>query len=221
MQVPSTLWSEIRRVQRGSTEAWQDFYARYRRPVLRYIREHVHGIPEEDCDDLAQTVFLHVSRKGFLERVDPTKGRFRNLLQAVTRNVVNLWLRGEYARRGSLPVLEGLAADDETRSQPDTAFNREWAKNIMEMAFQSLERHSRKLGTPYDRAIRAFYLDNRPYREIAQLLGVTEVEVGNLVARGKAKLRTSIRALIRQYCASPDEIADELRTLEQFLPSDP
>ncbi len=228
MEIPSTIWSQIRQAQENATGAWDRLHHAYRGLISGHISRRIRGVSAADLDDLTQTVFLQISGEDFLKRADREKGRFRNLLFAVTENRVKMWLRGEYARRkkgeGKELSLDhdeifaaaagGIVVDSDVQS----SFNREWAARIVQDALESLRRESERLGTPYDRAVEGFYFKNQAYPELSQLLGVTEGDVGNLLFRARKKLAASIRASLREYCLDEQDLNEELRDLKEFLP---
>lgn len=222
---PVTAWTNLLRVRDRSSGAWRLLYDTYRGPIRSRIAARVSGLSESDLDDLTQTVFLQLCGEGFFERVDRTKGRFRCLVLAIADHVIDMWLRGEYAKRrkgdGAQVPLDDEAvfarAADPSTEDP-TAFNREWARNIVERALESLKSESGRLGTPYFDAIRGFYFDGASYQELAGKLGVDEVQVGNYLSRGRKRLAEYIRALIQDYCRTSEELEDELRLLQEFLP---
>ncbi len=45
---------------------------------------------------------------------------------------------------------------------------------------------------PFDRALLVLYLDGRPYAEIAEVLGITETNVGTRLGRVRQKLRRDL-----------------------------
>ncbi len=220
MRIPSTAWSDLRRAGGRSSGAWRRLYDAYRAPVRGRICFRIRGISEEDADDLTQTVFLHLSSGGLLGRLDPAKGRFRDLLRAITDHVVGQWLRGEYSRRrkGDRAIVSLEEAALPAATPDDDSFDRSWARNIVERSLESLRRESERLDTPYHAALVAFYFEEDSYAQIARRLKITEIDVGNLVARGRRKLASAIEAHVREYCRTAEEFQEEMTALRAFLP---
>ncbi len=228
VDAPSTIWTQIRAAQRNSTGAWNGFYERYQSLISRQIFRRIKGITEADREDLLQNVFVQVSREDFLERADKEKGRFRSLLFAVTDNVIRMWLRGEYSRRrkgdekvvslGQEELFGVLQNKEGVDSGEQKEFNREWATQILQDSMETLRAESRRLGTDYHRALQAHYFDDVPTPELAVQMGVTEETVHNYLSRGRKKLGDAIRAVVREYCSDEEELNEELRDLQHYLP---
>jgi RNA polymerase sigma-70 factor (ECF subfamily) len=71
-----------RACQEGEDMSWEEVYRRYHRLIRHVAREK--GIRcENDLDDIVQSVFVTIYRKGF--HYDPAKGKFRNYLCEMAR----------------------------------------------------------------------------------------------------------------------------------------
>lgn len=204
---PSTLWTQIR------NGAKDNVARRYWAPVHRYLT--LKGLTHEDAEDMTQTVFVHISRDGFLESADRAKGRFRALLVAVTENLLKMWWREKYAekRRADRPPLSldeaNLTAIAGSTAPPDQIFARAWAEDLLKHALDRL----RAERAPQAAALESLYLLGRSYAEIDP----DEAKVKNLVFRGKARLGEILRDLVREYSGSSEEFEDELRDLQCYL----
>ncbi|MBI2901769.1 MAG: sigma-70 family RNA polymerase sigma factor [Planctomycetes bacterium] len=220
MDFPSTIWTVIRNAAADPQGARDQVIRRYWEPVCGYASKR--GLSAEDAEDMAQTVFLHVCRDGFLERADRNKGRFRGLLVAMANHLIDSWWRLKYAGGDKRAVVslddEGTLAVADAAAKPvDSDFNRLWAENVLARAMERLKEESDRLRTPYHAAVDAFYLKGRSYSEIAAALRVPEGQVRNYVFRGKARLSQLVRDFIREYSGSAEEYAEELRDLGEFL----
>src|SRR5438105_2586361 len=94
---PTTIWEDISSARKGSSRELDLLLSRYRAPIVGFLRWK--NVNIEEAEDLAQEVLIRVSHPGFLEKVDPAKGRFRSLLLAVTRNVLSEGKRRDHAER--------------------------------------------------------------------------------------------------------------------------
>src|SRR5262245_13632540 len=61
-------------------EAQETLIAAYWKPVYKYVR-FKWGVPNEDAKDLTQAFFARSVEKGFFDRFDPAKARFRTFLR--------------------------------------------------------------------------------------------------------------------------------------------
>ena len=84
----TTHWSVVLAAgQPDSAEAVQalgKLCRSYWYPLYAYIRRR--GYSPEDAQDLTQSFFAHLLRKGFLSGVGPEKGRFRSFLLACLKH---------------------------------------------------------------------------------------------------------------------------------------
>ena len=74
----------------------------------------------DEAEDLAQEVFLRLFKDGVLEQADRSKGRFRHLVLAVTKNVVGNHLTYIRAKkRGGDAVKSALGDMEVAIPEPD------------------------------------------------------------------------------------------------------
>ncbi len=208
----STMWTLVRQARAGGETAVTSLVGKYREPVRRFIRRQ--GLSEADADDLSQEVFLRVFEDGVLERADPARGRFRSLMLAVARHVIQHHREHEAAqKRGGGRARAAITDEMIATRERDTDFDREWVANLLQVALGRLERENAN----YFAALKLFLFEQKSHREVAAAMGKTEDEVRNYVSRGRARLIENIHAEIRAYSSSSDEYADEVRYLSDFL----
>jgi RNA polymerase sigma-70 factor (ECF subfamily) len=153
-----TLWSELRRAHLGEGEEASDtrgqLLERYSGAVQRYLRAILRqAAPGADHEDLAweltQEFAVKFLRGGF-RGADPARGRFRDLVKRALRNlVIDHW-----RRRAREPVNlpedpEGLAAHLQTTDDPDRAFLDAWREEVLQQAWDALQRGEEESGAPY------------------------------------------------------------------------
>lgn len=207
----STMWTVIRGARDGNDEALSRFVNTYRPPVVNFCRRR--GL-EADAEDLAQEVFLRLIMDGVLQKADPARGRLRSLVLAVTKRVIGHHLeRRSAAKRGGGQV-HSLGDLDVAATPPDAAeFDRDWVAHLVARALDRLAQEY----PHYQVAVRAFFLENKSYAEIAAATGKSEGDIKNHLHRGRQKLVELVRAEVRDYSASDDEYAEELRALSDTL----
>jgi RNA polymerase sigma-70 factor (ECF subfamily) len=100
----------LERIREGEDPvAWDEFWARYWRPVFNFAR--MRGCSDHTAEEILQDVMLTVFEKHQVFRYDPAKGRFRDWLGGVTRNLVN--------KRRAKPSERVRAMGDDTRNTLD------------------------------------------------------------------------------------------------------
>lgn len=174
----------VRACVRGDEEAWERFYQRYQRLVLRVASDSLQGWGQRDAaamaQDAAADVFAHLLEHD--RRVLASFGGRSSLatwLRVVTRRRTGRLLRAASRREaGELPS-EGLAAEQPSPSDVATVSERD-----------ALVREQVAQLAPRDRlALQLFYEGGRSYREVAEALDLPPENVGTLLARARARLK--------------------------------
>jgi len=210
LNYPTTIWTRILEVTKDPEVVKDLVVRRYRPPVYDYGRRQ--GLSHEDAEDVAQEVFLRVCSQDFLKRADREKGKFRNLIQAVTRHAVASHRRHALAARRDARREVSLGDFDFSQdSGTDDAFDAAWAGNLVRLAMEKLE------GNPSLDLLRA-HLDGATCRALAAKVGKTEHAVEALVYRIKERLRQEIETLVTEYSEvgrMEEEMAAILRLLKR------
>jgi RNA polymerase sigma-70 factor (ECF subfamily) len=211
-----TRWTEIGRAQEGDREAWERLSQKYRPPVAAFFASR--GLAAE-ADDLAQEVFVELLQRRILGRAERDKGRFRNLLFGVARNVGmrHLAKRGKAWRGG--PAVQALGEAQVPAPSPEEAslFAREWTLNLLDLALARLKRDY----PHYHRAVHGYFLGGRSQGSIAAEEGRKAADVANHVARGKQKLLSFLREEAWATCRDGAEFEEEMALLREALARTP
>jgi RNA polymerase sigma factor (sigma-70 family) len=172
-----------------------------------------------DAEDLAQQVFVELLERGILNRVDRERGRFRNLLFGVARNVAmrHLAKRGKAWRGGPGVQTLGEAPVPAPTPEERSLFEKEWTLNLLDLALARLAREH----PHYHRAIQGFFLAGHSQQVIAEAEGKRPADVRNYVFRGKRKLMAYLREEAWATCSGADEYEDEIVRLRDALRGNP
>ncbi|RMG40207.1 MAG: sigma-70 family RNA polymerase sigma factor [Planctomycetota bacterium] len=208
----STWWTMIERAGRGDPDAALEFARRYQPAVIAFVRRM--GVPAGEAEDLTQEVMLRVFCRGVLDRIDPSRGRFRNLMCAVARNVVRNYRERQRAgkRAAIVQSLDALQADiADAVDEPD--FDREWVRHLLDRALDRL----RTQYPQYHAALTAAVDSDEPRDRLAARLNLSPQQFKNALHRGKQKLAQFLRGEIREYAAGPQDYSAELRHVAGLL----
>jgi RNA polymerase sigma-70 factor (ECF subfamily) len=148
--------------------------------VLKVARAYT--LTSEDCQDLAQEILLQVWRSlpQFQERASASTWIYR-----VALNTALGWRRKEqrrHPRQGPVLEVDYLPADGEDSAQQ--ALQREAVERLY-AAIRQLPKT--------DAALVLLHLDSLSYRQIAEVLGISESNVGVKLNRAKKALGELMR----------------------------
>jgi RNA polymerase sigma-70 factor (ECF subfamily) len=216
----STVWQVIHRAKDADPKALEEFADKYMGPVRQFIV--LQGHPAQAAEDLAQEVFVRIFKDKVLEKADRLKGRFRSLLLAVTKHVLAYQRQQATAikRGGGKPVHsidelvdQGMESGLASTADQDEQFDREWMRNLFNRALVKLKGESKL----HHDVLQMVMEDEKTYREIADAVGKTEVDIWNYVRAAKRKLVRFVKEQIAEYSSSREEFRSETNYLSKFL----
>lgn len=222
LRFDSTVWTIIREAGQKDPRALEQFALKYREPVVTFIRQQ--GFPEQDAEDLAQEVFVRIFKNDVLQKADACRGRFRNLLIAVTKNLLYEELRKrQAAKRGGGQAIVSLdaARTDEESPEPvnvavgeeDPGFQRLWMTHVLSLAMDRLRRENEN----YYQALHAYVTEGLDYNGVAEKLNTSLQNVKNYLRRGRLKLLQFVREEIASYSSSTEEYDAEVSAMWTVL----
>lgn len=206
-----------------SFDALSELCRNYWYPLYAYLRRS--GQTHPAAEDLTQAFFERLLAKPWLERADAARGRFRTFLLTSLKNfVINEHRRDAAQRRGGAKCVSWEGLSPEARYQfepvdqltPDKLFERRWAMTVLELAFARLRE---ELAEPVRRklfdALKPALIggDSLPYAAIAAELGVSESAIKVTVHRLRQRFRATLKDVVADTLASPENVDDEIRQL--------
>jgi DNA-directed RNA polymerase specialized sigma24 family protein len=234
---PTTHRSVIEAVRSGDATvrrtAFGDLAAGYWRPSYHYLRLHWRLAPEE-AEDVVQGFFAVAFEKGYIERYDPAKAKFRTFLRTCldrfvlnTQKAARAEKRGGAAERLSLDFpgaereLAELASSD--LRDLDHFFRDEMIRALFGRAVDELRGVCEESGkTAVFRVFECHDLAPAPdvsYANVARALNLTVPQVTNYLHAARRRFREIALGHLRGLCGTDEEFRQEARELFGVEPS--
>ncbi|HEY4234373.1 MAG TPA: sigma-70 family RNA polymerase sigma factor [Lacipirellulaceae bacterium] len=175
---------------RDDVEAWDEFVAIYVPLLYRLARQK--GLQHSDAEELAQEVLVAVSRAVDRWEPDPARGRFRDWLFRIARNlIINFMTRRKYQSisGGQTDVLRMIEDRCDESSDELAAFNLEQRREVFRWASAKVK------DTVAAATWQAFWqssVETKPIAEVARELGMSIGSVYVARSRVMSKLRGEV-----------------------------
>jgi RNA polymerase sigma factor (sigma-70 family) len=187
----------------------------YWKPACKYLRLRWRSTPEQ-AEDLAQSFFETALRRDLLAAYQPGRGRFRSFFRTcLDRHAIDHYRRTHAARRGGgaaeLDIDEQPVAGPDGEA-PDTLFEAEWLRHLMQLAIDELDRALAADGKPIHAALfRQFHIgDDAPsYAEAAAQHGISVTDVTNWLHVARKAFRKVALELLAELTLDEDDYAEE------------
>jgi RNA polymerase sigma-70 factor (ECF subfamily) len=229
----TTRWTQVLNARGESPEARAalgELCAAYWIPIFRFVQRS--GYDEEAARDLTQEFIAQLLARNGLDKVEPSKGRFRSyLLGAVKHFLSDQRDMAAAAKRGGGQPMTPLGNETDTSTTmevpdpagvtPDRFFDRQWAFNVIERALKQLKEELAGSG-------KGEYFEKLKPWLVGDIGGVSQGEAGNqlglsegaikvAVHRLRKRFRALVKAEIGQTVGTSNDVQEELRYLVEVL----
>ena len=231
MRFPVTRRSVLERIQAGDADlrrsAFGDLATAYWRPSYHYLRLHWRLSPET-AEDVVQAFFTTAFEKGYVEKYDPAKAKFRTFLRTCLDRFVQNTQQAERAgKRGGQAVLLSLdfpGAEHELAAYPalivndaERFFHDETIRALFARTVDAMRDAFTREGKPQVFDVFARH-DLHPAADatsatVAAALGLTTAQVTNHLHAARRRFRELALANLRDVVATDDEYRAEAREL--------
>lgn len=229
----TTHWSLITAAQTDeqsqtiARKALEELCRAYWYPLYAFVRNR--GYAPEDAQDLTQAFLARFIETGGFASADRRRGRFRSyLLGALKHFLANDWRRGQTRKRGgdvvflawdSLDPEAKYGLEPASTSNPETEFDREWARQLTARALAKLNAEAKSSGKPelFETIQGCLTGEELDRVECEKKLGMTEGAVKAAIYRLRQRYRDCVRAEIAETVGEAAEVDDEMRHLLAVL----
>ena len=232
-QFEQTSWTQVNAARADHSTlcqtALENLCKTYWYPLYAYVRRKGH--PPDDARDLTQSFFCHFLERNLIAVADREKGKFRSFLLGSLNNYLGHERQHAMAqKRGGGRLDFSLDAEDaegrfchepSTEESPETAYERGWARTLLEQAMKQLRDEYLRMGKAelykHLRHCLSEETDNARHRKVAAALGMTPGAVAVAAHRIRQKYRECIRAEITRTIADDEDTDEEYRYLRDLL----
>ncbi|HXG61587.1 MAG TPA: sigma factor [Planctomycetota bacterium] len=226
---PETHWSQLLTLRNPAHPKHAEHLERlvrlYWSPAYHYLRS-LRGVSAGDAEDLTQQFFTLLLSRGSLRRLDPDRGSFRGFLKTALRRFAVDAERREAARspRGGARLFrfeeaEALWRQGRSRDaagSPEDAFDREWARSVLERAVERLKEELQGRGKAADfELFRRYCLEPEgealSYEALARERKCSVDDVRNALRAVRRRGREILEDLLRDYLFPGERLEDEIR----------
>lgn len=205
--VPDTRQSLILRLpNQQDVEAWDEFTAIYQPLVYRLAR--VKGFQHADAQELVQEVMLAVSRAVDRWQPDAERGRFRDWLFCISRNLmINFLTRKKHKPLGSgdSGIEKLLYAQCDSVSEQSQLYDLEYQREVFRIVAAKVRKEVS------DKSWQAFWrssVENQSIEAVAAQLGVSVGSVYISRSRILARLRHSATSFLAAERFNSNELLE-------------
>lgn len=224
----TTLWTVV--LEAGGSKspeaesALEQLCSAYWKPLYSYAYSKTRN-PEE-AEDVTQAFFTELLERKDVRQVSPEKGRFRAYLLAAMKNFLSKhWAHKNALKRGGRqPIMsldeltehQRVELEDDGAHAPDTRFDAQWARVLVDNVFQQLRREMSAGNAERYEALSRYVLgevEDGAYAETAASLGLSESAVRSAVMRIRQRFRALFHDAVRQTVSDAEDVEDEMRHL--------
>jgi len=227
---PRTDWAELGRTGEEDEARLDRLIRTYWAPLRIFLVATFPSLREQAdllLQDFAEDKIL---KKGWLQRADRSRGRFRDFLKTSLRNFVLDRLNRAESKHPPLS-LDELAQEPAAADAPSDEFDLTWARTVLAQTLQRMEADCRDPSADQPRRsyiwemfrlrlLEPVFEESAPppYEELVGRFGLrSPTDASNLLLSAKRIFKMHLGRVIQEYAEQDAATAAEIQALEEFL----
>jgi DNA-directed RNA polymerase specialized sigma24 family protein len=227
---PRTDWAELDRAGEADEARLDRLIRTYWAPLRIFLvaafpslKDHAEVLLQEFAED-------KILKKGWLQRADRNRGKFRDFLKTSLRNFVLDRLNRAETRHPPVP-LEELAREPAAAEAPSEEFDLTWARTVLEQTLRRMESDCKDPAADQPRRsyiwemFRLRLLDPifeetepPPYEQLVARFELrSPTDASNLLLSAKRIFKMHLGRVIKEYAEQDAATTAEIQALEEFL----
>jgi len=227
---PRTDWSELRQTAETDTERLDRLIRTYWAPLKIYLTATFPSLRDQAETLLQEFAEDKVLRKGWLQRADRSRGRFRDFLKISLRNFVLDRLNRVEVRRAPVS-LDELEREFPAADEASQEFDLTWVKIALAETLRRMKADCKDPAQEQPRRTHIWEMfrirllepifNDAPqvaYEElIARFDLKSPTEASNMLLTGKRMFKAHLGRVVKEYAEQDAATASEIAELEAFL----
>lgn len=180
----------VEQLKQGRNEALDELYKRYASRIYLYCRKTAYHLSPQDLEDIVQDIFFKVIRS--INSFNRKKASFSTWIFRIAHNLCVDLIRKQgrrktYAIVSAKDDYEGPAVTEETLKDPAKSIEEEYQE---EQEVRALNDCIEGLDKDQERqALLLYYISEKVYREIAEIMKRSISMVRNLIKEAEQKVK--------------------------------
>ena len=181
----------LNEMRKNNDAAWREFLSTYS-PLIRLIARQ-YRLTDEETDELIQDVCVAMIQRDALGKYDEAQGRFRTYLGRIVSNcAIDLMRRRPVPTQSATERFNNIPAEQPSQTTPPIDDGDEI---LLQMAMEDVRSRCDDLTFM---AFEFHIRQNRPAKEVAQALGVSEQNVYLSSSRIVKRIKAAVERLQKQ-----------------------
>jgi DNA-directed RNA polymerase specialized sigma24 family protein len=223
---PRTDWTELAGTDEGDEARLDRLIRTYWAPLRIFLvatfpslRDQAEVLLQEFAED-------KILKKGWLQRADRRRGKFRDFLKTSLRNFVLDRLNRAEFKHAPVP-LDEMPREPAAAEAPSEAFDLTWARTVLAQTLRRMEADCKdpSAGQPRRGQIWEMFrlrllepVFEDAYEELIARFGLrSPTDASNLLLSAKRIFKMHLARVIREYAEQDAATVVEIQALEEFL----